>query len=451
MKFQSLALEALVRNNRSIFVLMSVIIIALMIDTLLVKIYPFATSFALTRWWILLFSFIVVIYAVGLNIVLKLVKRETHGARAKNKLHLPLIDNAVTVIQLGFAAILFLAIFEMIFTSSYTTLLLPIAAGASYALAIGMFGLLAAKFFDWYRANKNRIVLLYGLASSAIAANGIFTVALISSIFGGLPTQVHPHIGFYSPTLLPGSISHLLSHPYIISIVVSFILTWIATAALLPYYSKRLKKVRYWFVISIPLAFFMLQLLPLNPTLSLSLVQSNPILYNILSTTIFALSNPVGGILFGIAFWIATRHLGQKNEVKGYMIISAYGFVLFFTANQAIVLVSTPYPPFGLPTILFVGLSSYMVLAGIYCTAISLSHDSELRHNIRKQAIKKSALMESIGLAQMVTELETEVVAITKKHEDELKETTGISSSLDEDEMKRYLREVLEEVKGARQ
>ncbi|MGH9975968.1 MAG: hypothetical protein ACRD8Z_09060, partial [Nitrososphaeraceae archaeon] len=317
----------------------------------------------------------------------------------------------------------------------------------SYVLSIIMFGLLAAKFFTWHRSNRNFLILLYGSASASLAISGLFTVVLATSIFSGLPSQTLPHVGFNSPSLIPGSLSHLLSFPYIISNILSFVLTWLATAALLLYYSKKLRELKYWIVVAMPLIYFVTPMLPWTSTISFLLAESNVILSSILSTLIFALSNPVGGILFGLAFWIATRSLEHNSPVKRYMAISAYGFVLFFTTNQAIVLVSAPYPPFGMPTILFVGLSSYLVLIGIYCTAISISQDAKLRQSIRRLAQKESSLLDSIGLAQVSGEVQSRVITLTKRYENVLKEESGISSSLSDDEIKQYLQEVLQEVK----
>jgi hypothetical protein len=39
---------------------------------------------------------------------------------------------------------------------------------------------------------------------------------------------------------------------------------------------------------------------------------------------IFAFSKSAGGILFGIAFWIIARRLGDSKIVREYMIISAW-------------------------------------------------------------------------------------------------------------------------------
>jgi hypothetical protein len=180
------------------------------------------------------------------------------------------------------------------------------------------------------------------------------------------------------------------------------------------------------------------------------LLQAQPIFYSILVTLLFTLSKPIGGILFGIAFWTLASSIRQDNAVRNYMIISAYGFVLLFASNQAIVLVTAPYPPFGLATISFVGLSSYLLMVGIYSSAISVSLDIGLRKAIRKSVTEQSNLLHSIGTAQMDKELQSRVLTISRKVSDKIEEETGVESSMTEVEMKQYLNDVLKEIKTNR-
>jgi hypothetical protein len=132
------------------------------------------------------------------------------------------------------------------------------------------------------------------------------------------------------------------------------------------------------------------------------------------------------------------------------MLISAYGLVLLFVSNQAIVVAEVPYPPFGLATLSFIGLSAYLVLLGIYSSAISVSEDSKLRQSIRVLTLKDSRLLDSIGTAQMEQEIQRRVIALTKQNQDTLAKETGIQSSLTEEDMKQYLEQVIEEVKKQR-
>jgi hypothetical protein len=161
------------------------------------------------------------------------------------------------------------------------------------------------------------------------------------------------------------------------------------------------------------------------------------------------LSKLAGGILFGVAFWTVAKTIHKTSTVRAYMIISAYGMILFFITGQAII-TQTPYPAFGAATVCFVGLSSYMMLVGIYSSAISVSQDATLRRSIQRSVEKQSELLHGIGTAQMEQEIQKTVLKIANKQADSMKEETGIEASSSEEDMKEYLLEVIKEVEKVR-
>ncbi len=56
--------------------------------------------------------------------------------------------------------------------------------------------------------------------------------------------------------------------------------------------------------------------------------------------------------------------------------------------------------------------------------------------------------MDAIGTAEMEQEIEKKVIRFSKRTKDLMEDETGISTSVDEDDIKRYLEEVLIELKG---
>ena len=96
------------------------------------------------------------------------------------------------------------------------------------------------------------------------------------------------------------------------------------------------------------------------------------------------------------------------------------------------------------------GLSSYLILLGVYSSAISVSEDSKLRQSIRNFAIKESRLLDSIGTAHMEQEIQRRVLTLTKQSQIRMAEETGIQSSLSDDDVKEYLEQVIKEVKKER-
>jgi len=203
--------------------------------------------------------------------------------------------------------------------------------------------------------------------------------------------------------------------------------------------------------VSIPLFYystqFLLPLLSIYPTL----LEFANISTTLLFTLIFTFSKPVGGILFGVAFWNISNKVRQSEEVRNYMKISAYGLVLLFTSNQASLLINTPYPPFGIITTSVMGLSSFLVLIGIYSSAVSLSQDSKLRQSIKDITIRESyKFLDSIGAAQTEQQIRKKIVAATKAKQFSMVQDTGISSSLSEDDISQYILEVIKEVEKVR-
>jgi hypothetical protein len=132
------------------------------------------------------------------------------------------------------------------------------------------------------------------------------------------------------------------------------------------------------------------------------------------------------------------------------MIISGYGFLLLFTASQHQILLLNPYPPFGLPTICYVGLASYLILIGVYSSALSVAEDKKLRQIIRMSVEKEASLLDSMGTAVMEDRIRQKVVKITKEQKMVLMQQTGIESSLDDSEISQLVSTVIQEVKRSR-
>jgi two-component system, OmpR family, sensor histidine kinase VicK len=93
------------------------------------------------------------------------------------------------------------------------------------------------------------------------------------------------------------------------------------------------------------------------------------------------------------------------------------------------------------------GLSSYLILVGIYSSAISVAQDTKLRQTIRKSTTEESKLLISIGSAQLEQEIQGRAVKVAKDQQQTMAEQTGVQSSLTEHDMKQYVSEVLKEIK----
>ena len=149
-----------------------------------------------------------------------------------------------------------------------------------------------------------------------------------------------------------------------------------------------------------------------------------------------SLNSTAGGLLFGFTFLVVARNI-HNEMIRGHMIISAYGFILMFISNQ-VTLVATSYPPFGAVTLCYLGLSSFMILVGLYASAISVSQDAAIRKSIRKSVINRSKLLGSIGDAEMQNEIQKWVRKIST-----MDYKTNVSSSMTTEDVKLYIQEVI--------
>lgn len=205
------------------------------------------------------------------------MKKKSREIRTKKQLHLKIIHRIVTIVQYVLTALLVVIISEMISTSTYSILIVAVIIGISYTLAMAMLGLLAQRFFSWFKSNRNLVVLLYGLSGAMLAINAAFTFTFVEAILINAVPYVHSYVGAsQTPFIAPGSLADILNYPYILTTVLSFMITWVATVMILRHYSSKLRQVRYGVILSIPLVYFVLQFLPPFQSIITALPQSEP-------------------------------------------------------------------------------------------------------------------------------------------------------------------------------
>jgi hypothetical protein len=392
------------------------------------------------------FTLISIAYFVGQFMIILFVRsrsKEIHVS-ANKRFHRTYIITMTA--QIALSMILLFVILQLVTVSYYFITPLVATVTISYALAIAMMTFLMKSFLSWFRTSKNLVILAYGVSAAILVIHFGFTLFFVANVLLDRPAEVRTAITRI-PFFMPGSISSILDNIHALTSILSFIILWAATALLLHHYSQKVGRIKYWIVVSLPLVYFLSQF----PTLLLNffnpIIRENPIFFGSLLTFVFTLSKPAGGILFGIAFWTISRHIRRTIAVRDYLLISALGFVLLFTSDQAIVLINVTYPPFGVAAVSLIGLSSYLIFVGIYYSAISLSHDDRVRREIKKFAMQESRLLDSIGSAQVEKDIAEKVTTI-RQIQNSATQNLGVQPSIDEGEIRKYLEDVLHEMKG---
>lgn len=247
-----------VLGSRSIFILVSFIIIALIVDTSIVKISAFIGGLSSSGSSIAIFTAMALIFSVGQYLILAYIKRRNHVASPYGSVSLSRLHKSVSIIQYALIVIFGALITQMVITSSYNVLFIEVVIWINYVLAIGLLGFLSQRFILWFRSNHSSVVLAYALAMMMICVNSVFTLLYLTNQF------THSFSGpVIQPALTPvanyGSVYDIFNAGYVITSVISFILTWIATVLLLHSYSRKLGRVKCWILVGVPLVYFLSQ------------------------------------------------------------------------------------------------------------------------------------------------------------------------------------------------
>jgi hypothetical protein len=432
-------------NSRTILVIFCIMVAVLIPDIMINYVSDFIVPILISSWSIFFFVIICAVFSVGLYFIVRFVSETSREIRQKDHF-LNMIHLIVIVAQYLSLAIMFYLVLEILITSEYHTILLTAVTSITGFLTVGIFCLCAHRFFSWFRTNKNSIVVLLYASSFAIFAFGLVFIS-VNELLLLLETEPlrtsQSEVVFPSDYFEPGSFLANTFDTYQYTYMMASVILIAGTALLLHHYSKKIGRVKFWLIISLPILYLMYSSLENFGLITLS-TDTESFNYWLISS----LSASAGGVLFGIAFWTAAKTIRQNSVVKKYLIIAALGFVLHFISNSP-TLTAASYPPFGVATLIPLPLSAYMIFLGVYCTAISVSQDYQLRQSIKKVAAQDSNLLSSIGTAHMQQEVLRTVDRfkdVLQEQEKELEQKTGIEANMKEEEIKSYLEEVLQEV-----
>jgi hypothetical protein len=436
------ALPPSIIGDKKLLILVSILVVTFMVDSQIGYIADFIPERLVTNEGIALFIGIAVVFAIGEILILQYVKTKESHARA---LHLHAIHIGVTIAQYVLIAIIAFVIAQILLTTQYNTVTLAIALSISYGLWIIILALLSRALFSWFRpARRNVMVVILALSMVAYVVNGITGLANHLAILQQQLEVVTSADVASFPEFDPESLQSQIDTAYQVAGNIAYVLTWIGTVMLLRPYIHRIGKIKFYAIMGSAMVYYLINfplfvLGYLTPTGETDIDVMNNIL-------IFGIATVFSGIIFGAAFLSVARNLQKGSALRDYLIIAAYGLLLFYVAGSAAVS-QAAYPPFGLASVAFTGLSCYLIYTGLYSSVISVSQDAELRQSIRKSALKEVKFLESMGTAQMEQELQKRVLTIAKENSDSMAEETGVQPSLSEDEMKQYLEEVIKEIK----
>jgi hypothetical protein len=441
-------------SDKKLLLLMSILVVTFLVDSQIGYIADFIPERLATNEGIALFIGIAVVFAIGGILTLQYVKTKTKESRAR-VLHLHATHIGVTIAQYVLIAIIAFVIAQILVTAQYNTVMIAAALSISYGLWIITLALLSRAFLSWLRSSRSNVtvskrnvmVLILALSMIAYVVNGVTGLAnYLLMLQEQLDVVTSADVAFF-PEFDLESQQQQINTVYQIASGIAYVLTWIGTVMLLRPYIHRIGKIKFYAIMGSAMVYYLINF-PLfvlgyfAPTGESDAEVMNNIL-------IFGIATVFSGIIFGVAFLSIARTFQKGSTLREYMVIAAYGLLLFYVAGSAAA-TQAAYPPFGLASVSFTGLACYLIYTGLYSSAISVSQDLTLRQSIRQSVKEQSKFLDSMGTAHMERELQNRVLTTAKKASDSMEEESGIESSMTEDDRKDYMEIVMNELKEKR-
>lgn len=412
------------------------------VDTSIAYVADFLVEFNSSLSGIILYISLVLIYTVTNFAVIKYIENHTDSVRTKSK-SVNILHFAVRIVQYVLLVNIGLVTLWILLFSQYLTDSLSLTTFISNSASALLLGWFAYRFMLWFLSNKKSVVmLLYALSFLILSFSESMVAVGDTYLLIDKDDVISPdsEVTFYD--FEEGTFFATFYDYYDYIDISAFLLMLGATSILLYSYSTKIRGIKLIIIVGLPLLSYISGYLD---TLNIYDTDTNPDLF---SYYIFqSLSTMSAGILFAISVWIVVRNMSDTT-IKNFMITTAYGFILFYITNSASVTV-TPYAPFGLISLSFLPLATYLILIGIYSSAFSLSQNISLRASIRNLASENSNLLHNIGTSQMDVQLKNIMAKLKDKilkEESNMKEQTGISANMEADEMEEYVKHVIKEL-----
>ena len=429
-------------TKRSALVVIIAAISIMVIDSTIVKYIAFSNKEYPTPVYVSIYVTLAVIFVGTVIVLLGFVKSKNSESGSKRAISNRNTFLIIAVTQLILISIMVTIIQPTVTMKSYSTLFLIAVVYISHIASFFFLIMLVITLVDWLMIKRDRILSLYTISFSLTAIAIMTSLIYATYVLSDQPSNIRPSSFHRSLLDLPRSELALSFGPaFDFMSILSFVSVWIASAVLLSTYSNRIGKIRYWTIISIPLIYFIFPFEKNVVDIFHSLAVSSPVLYGVLNVTIFSATKQIGALFFSLVF-LAASTLVTRNEMQKYLLISAIGIAILYGAIEVDTLLFATYPPFGVVTVSFIPMGSYLLFIGIIHSARLVAHDKELRNEFYKTAMSQLKLLKAIG----VTEMEKQLIRTYKSVEKRHKLTEMESMRFEKDNVRDALHDVVDEM-----
>jgi hypothetical protein len=354
-----------------------------------------------------------------------------------------IIHNLFVVYLITISILIIILVSEMIILNSYNIYLIYSLVIITHlgGLYFSVWGTI--KFLNWFKTTKDKLLLVYVI--SFISFCVLIALSLLYTI-----TELQHFPGTITPSDLKRTI-HVVSvnlseiYPfYRISFFITFCSIWVLTAFLLYDYFGRNNRLKFWFILSIPIIFFLIQFFPITLKLLISLYLLNPSLFLPLYTILSTITTFIGASMVSITLWLLIRKIPNKS-FRNYLMLVTFGLLLVLTSTQQTPFPRFLFPPFGLITILFIGLAIYLLFMGFYSASLHISRDMSLIRNFADR-IHQYGFFRNIAKSQLEQEIQGIITKVLLNNELSLMPKEKRHQELEKEEIEKLFQIVKREI-----
>jgi hypothetical protein len=274
--------------------LVIIIMIALIIDMEISNTAHLTDQYISSDVGVIIFTLISLIYLVSQQFILSYSHKRQFQIQVESssfRIIQRLINFMILLLIISFLTI----VLEIIISGYYNSIFLLVVLVVTNSITIFAMVSIGIKFFSWYKSKRKSTILVFGVMSSTIAITALVTILFMGTILLGQPEKIDSDYDVVLPVIEQGSTLSVLNYLYYYLSILSFVVTWIMTSLLLKDYSIKLGKFRYWAFLSIPLAFYLSQLLVTQFGFFIPKEDSDQLTFSFWFLFLYTLSSPIGG------------------------------------------------------------------------------------------------------------------------------------------------------------
>jgi hypothetical protein len=403
------------------------------------SIISFSTSPSGLSIYVLIFAGYIVLQFCGINFINENSKLLKSKSRIIDRL-----KNVVFITQYVLAFNLILILAQIFILGEYSLASLYFPTIVSLSLVCILFFTFGFQFLKWRRNIRQSIgILLFAFSFLLLGVVQFIDLPYLYLNMLQLPNQITPTTAITPPIDLKDKFLIFLIDNSVYVDYGAFALMMFGTALLLWQYSRKLNKIVLGVLIAIPLAGY-----AGSDIEAFHIQQLQPYLEGDGFLVFLSLAGIFSWLSHSFAFFYVARKVPQSS-IKIFLNMTAIGFI-FFSLSYTVDVSMGSYPPYMANSFALFPISVFMILFGVYGSALSLSQDITLRKRVKPLARGNESLLSNIGSAEIENKLTGIVVDlknIVDEEESKLKEESGLETPMEKDEIKTYLEEVITEVK----